>query len=158
MARSASEKNSSTQGKGSTKDPFNFTETLRTFASMQSPIDREIWLQQHRKNIEALTAANTMAAEVMKSISQLQTSFIKQAFEEMTSYIRECSQNLKPADLNKKAEPLRKQVDLMTDHSKNVANMLAQSNRQIYDVFHQRFQQSVEDVKDAAKSSGRKKH
>jgi len=158
MARSSSDNNASEQDKDPIKDPFNFTETFRAFASMQPPIDRDIWMQQHRKNIEALTAANTMAAEVVKSISQLQTKFIKQAFDEMASYMRECSQTLKPTDLSKKAEPLRKQVDLMTDHSKNITDMLAQSNRQIYDVFHQHFQESVQDVKDKPNNSSRKKH
>jgi hypothetical protein len=148
MARSADNTSNGTQNKNNINDPFNLKETLQSFASMKSPVDRDALMQQHRKNIEALTAANAMAAEVMKSIGSLQTKFIKQAFDEMACYMRECTQNLKPADLSKKTEPLRKQVDLMTDHGKNIANILAQSNRQIYDVFHSRFQEGVEDMKE----------
>jgi phasin family protein len=157
MGRSSKETSNGKQ-KSNPNDPFDFAETLRTFASMPLPIDHDVLMQQHRKNIEALSAANTMAAEVMKSISQLQTKFIKQAFDDMASYMRACTQNLKPTDLSQKAEPLRKQVDRMTDHGKNVANLLAQSNRQIYNVFHSRFQEGVEDMKDTAGKPTRKKH
>jgi hypothetical protein len=154
MVRSTSNATNGSHNKNNTDDPFNFTETLRAFTN---PMDGNVLMQQHRKNIEALTEANTMAAEVMKSISQLQTSFVKQAFDEMATYMRECTHNLQPTDLSKNAEPMRKQADIMAEHSKNIASMLEQSNRGIYDVFHDRFQESVEEMQEAA-TTARKKH
>src|ERR1700748_2850446 len=61
MARSTSSTASGAQNKSTMNDPFNMNEALRAFTTS---MDRDAFMQQHRKNIEALTAANTMAAEV----------------------------------------------------------------------------------------------
>lgn len=133
---------------GKNADPFNYSEMLKNFKNMPlKGLNREKLLEQHRKNLEALTNASNMAADVVKSISQLQTQFIKEAFEEMATFMREYTHKMKAGNFEKPSKPVSDHVAQWLDQSNKIANMLSQSNRQIYDVFHERIEEGMEEFK-----------
>lgn len=132
------------------QDPFNLMDMWRSLSSMRMPLmDRDTMMHQHRKNLEALTECNSMCADVMKSIGQLQTQFVKQAFDEMASYMQEFTKNLGKGNFEQNTNIVKGQVNSFVEHSNKIANMLSQSNKQIYDVFQSRIQEGMDELKNA---------
>ena len=59
-------------------------------AGMNKPhVHKEAVMENHRKNLTAIQDANKMAVEVIKTIAQLQSQYVKQTFEDMNAMMRE---------------------------------------------------------------------
>jgi len=116
---------------------------------------KEAVMENHRKNLTAIQDANKMAVEVIKTIAQLQSQYVKQTFEDMNAMMREImSSSSKPASAgNSKshAEKIKTAMTRAFDHSTNVANVVAKSHQEIYHKMHDRFSETVDHMKDASK-------
>lgn len=134
-------------------DPLNFMDMMKNFANFPMIVDRETMLKQHRKNLEAFNNCNAMALEVMKSIGQLQTQFLKQAFEEIATSMKDFVQNTDKKDMSHHTDTMHNQVKRWTDYGTNVSSLLSKSHRQMYDVINTHFQESVEDAKEMSKKT-----
>lgn len=130
-------------------------EMFKTFAaSMKTPkVDREAMIENHRKNLEVMNDASKMAMEVLKSIAQLQSQYVKQTFEEMNSALREMMAAKKPETENQWESHASKIKEAMTkafDHSASIANVVVKSHRDIHGKLHDRFSEGMEHLKDSA--------
>ena len=130
-------------------------EMFKTFAeSLRKPkIDREAMMENHRKNLDAMNDANKMAMEVIKSIAQLQSQYVKQTFEEMNSALREMMSAKKPEVENQCETHASKIKEAMTkaiDHTASIANVVVKSHRDIHGRMQDRFAEGMDHLKDSA--------
>lgn len=134
-----------------TQNPFQkVQETIKEFTSKMPGLDKEAMMHSHKKNMEALTEANKMAIEVMKSIAQLQTQYVKQTFEDISSIMRETISNA-PASkemLDKQSQHTKTQVDKAFEHSSNISAKLAKSQKEIFDLMHSRYHEGAKEIFD----------
>ncbi|WP_010302780.1 phasin family protein [Candidatus Odyssella thessalonicensis] len=143
------------------QNPFQSMQDMMKDMSqkMASGIDKESMMLSHRKNMEALTEANRMAIEVMKSITQLQSQYVKQTFEDMASIMKD-SMAHPPASkeaVAKHANHVKSQVEKAVSHSKNVAGTIANSQKEIFDLMHKRYSESMSEMIDL-REKNRTKH
>ncbi|MBY0281524.1 MAG: phasin family protein [Alphaproteobacteria bacterium] len=130
-------------------------EMFKTFAeNLRKPkVDREAMMENHRKNIEAMNDANKMAMEVIKTIAQLQSQYVKQTFEEMNSALREMMSVKKPEVENKWETHASKIKDAMTkaiDHTASIANVVVKSHRDMHGKMQDRFAEGMDHMKESA--------
>lgn len=118
--------------------------------------DRETRLHHHKKNIEALGETNKMATEVMRNVAQLQQQYIKQAFEGMSSMMKESAQHgVKKDAWQKHTEHLKEHITRSIDHRTNVAGVIAKSHKDMYEHIKGHVAEHMKDVK---KSNDKTKH
>ena len=120
-------------------------------------IDRDELINNHRKNLEAMNDANKMAMDVMKTVTTLQSQYIKQTFEDFTAIIREMSQKPLSADgLQNQSSRLKESVSKAVDHTSALANIIVKSNGEFYKKMQNNMNESFEEMKYQAAS--KKKH
>jgi phasin family protein len=139
-------------------NPFNaVNEMYAQFMKDQKmpQMDKSAMFATHRKNLESLNEANKMAADVMKSIATLQGQFIRQAFDDMTSFMRDAmTQKLTP---EVQGEKIKGAVAKAMEHSSNIANIMLKSNQDIFKSMQNKFKEGMEDLQETTKSMGSKK-
>lgn len=134
-----------------TYNPFQkVQDTIKEISNKMPILDREAMMSSHKKNMEALTEANKMAIEVMKSIAQLQSQYVKQTFEDMTSIMRDTMghQNSSKEILEKQSNHMKDQVQKAFDHGASITSTLAKSQREIFDIMHNRYHQGAQETFD----------
>jgi phasin family protein len=120
-------------------------------------IDRDELINNHRKNLEAMNDASKMAMDVMKTITTLQSQYIKQTFDDFTAIIREISQKPLSADsLKNQSSRLKESVSKAVDHTSTLANIIVKSNGEFYKKMQNNMNESFEEMKYQA--AGKKKH
>ena len=142
-----------------TQNPFHkVQETMKEISSKMPILDREAMMSGHKKNMEALTEANKMAIEVMKSITQLQSQYIKQTFEDVTSIMRDTMghQNSSKEKIEKHSNHMKDQVQKAFDHGANITSTLAKSQREIFDIMHNRYHQGAQEACDLQEKVAKK--
>lgn len=137
-----------------TADAFkSFSETMKA-----PTFDRETVIQNHKKNVEAINDANKMAVEVLKTISQLQTQYMRQTFDDIGSMVRDMASTQGKRDQNPMAAHSDRMRQMMTrsfDHSSEIAKLMAKSQQDSYGKFSEQFSQHFDEFKRAAE---KKKH
>ncbi|MBW8308936.1 MAG: phasin family protein [Candidatus Paracaedibacteraceae bacterium] len=113
-------------------------------------MDKESMMMSHRKNMEALTEANRMAVEVMKSIAQLQSQYVKQTFDDMASVMKDAMAHppVSKEAMTKHSDHVKSHVEKAVGHSSNVASTLAKSQKEIFDLMHKRYNDGLEEMID----------
>ncbi len=129
-------------------------EMFKAFASnMKKPkIDREAIMNNHRKNLDAINDANKMAVEVIKTIAQLQSQYVRQTFDDINSMMREMSAS-QPSSHQQWESHAGKIKEVMTkalDHSANIANVMVKSNHELYGKMQDRFNEHLDEMKEKA--------
>lgn len=125
-----------------TQNPFQKAqEKIKDISKKMPVIDKQAMMSSHKKNMEALTEANKMAIEVMKSIAQLQSQYVKQTFEDMTSIMRDTLSHPKKSKdmVEKRSHHLKDQVQKAFDHGATITSTLAKSQKEIFDLMHSRY-------------------
>ncbi|HLD95033.1 MAG TPA: phasin family protein [Alphaproteobacteria bacterium] len=144
--------------------------TFNPFAgmSMKNPfMEKEDLMSGHRKNLESLTDAAKMAAEVTKSVAQLQGQFVKQLFGDMQAWGKNLEELFsKEAKIENQASRMKDTFNQGMDHGMKLATIVRQGQKDIYDVFKKRMEENFSDfqnrgkeaMKTAAEMTGQKKH
>lgn len=126
-----------------TQTAKNMFEKFASQAPKVPKIDYEALMIGHKKNIEALTDANKMATEVLKSIAQLQGQFVKQAFADINQAMQDvASKKDENADkLSASADAMKQTFTKALEHAGQIGNVLKNSGNQI----HARMKEHAED-------------
>jgi phasin family protein len=139
---------------GDNSDMFN---KFSDFKNMSDLFDKEKIMKSHRKNIEALTEANKMAVDVLKSLAQLQSQYMKKSFEDMTNMIQGSMKTGDKANPTEKhATAIKGHIDRTLEHSQAITSTLAQSHRDIYQLFHNRMTSGVKEAKESTEALKKK--
>ena len=130
----------------SAKDAF---EKFSSHAHTLKP-DHAATIASHKKNLEALNDANKMAADVMKSIANLQSQFVKQTFEDLNSMMRGLMTQKpgQPIDLVAHSESVKNSFQRTMEHAKSVGGVLSSSGKEIHARMHGRLDEAKEELKE----------
>lgn len=132
----------------SQSNPYEF------FSSMMKnlTVDRDALLSSHRKNIEALTEATKMASDVMRSLTQMQQQYVKQAFESMSSMVKEnVNKGVNQDTFKQQAESFKNHMNQSLEHGVTVASVVSKSQKQLYEMMKDHVNQHVESFQKKAK-------
>ena len=133
----------STQDHTSSADNYNDTyqqsgnpamDMFKAFAQQgKAMMDRDAMINNHRKNIEAMNDASKTAMDLLKSVTTLQNQYVRQAFEDFNSMLRDMVQAPQtPEQLEKQASRLKESMTKAMDHTSNVANIIVKTNSDFY--------------------------
>ena len=128
--------------------------------NMKAPqVDRDGMINNHRKNLESINDANKMAIEVMKSISNLQTQYIRQTFEDFNTMLRDMTSTPPSQEQwQNQSSRLKEAMSKAIDHSSSIANIVVKSNADIYSKMQNRMTDSFEGLKDVPASASKYKN
>jgi len=112
-------------------------------------VDVETLVAAQRKNIEALTAANRLAYEGVQAVMKRQVEILRQTMEEVASATRDLSEPGTPQDKAAKQTELAKDVfERALANMRELAEMMARSNSEAFDLLNKRYTQSLEEFRE----------
>lgn len=126
---------------------FDLTKYLADFKA--PGVDVDALVSTHKKNIEAMTAANKLAYESFQTIARRQAEILRQGLEDVSSV------SAAPvSDLSSVNDRIAQQTVLVKDafeknlsNVKELAELLIKSNNEVFDLLSARFSQSLEELK-----------
>lgn len=112
-------------------------------------VDHKALVENHKKNLKVLNEANKKAAEVMKSVSALQSQFAKQTFEDLNTMMRGMMTKKpgEPVNPLAHAETIKNSFQRAIDHAHHVSSLLSKSGKEIHATMHERMEEGKEEVK-----------
>ncbi len=111
-------------------------------------MDKEMYMNNQRKVVDALSDANKMAMEVAKTLSSLQNQFMKQAFEDMNIIMKSMSAApMSPESWKVQANAMKDSMSKAVEHSSNMSNTVIKSQSDLYNKFQNHFQDAFEEMK-----------
>lgn len=114
--------------------------------------DLEKLLTAQRKNLEALTAANRLAAEGYQAVAKRQTEIVKEGMQEMVAGMKGMMTGGSPeANAGKQAEFARQAFEKALANARELAELVAKSNSEALDVINKRVAESLEELKGMGK-------
>ncbi len=123
-------------------------EKFSDFAKASKPNHAKI-MENHKKNLEALSDANKIAADVMKSLAKMQSEFVKQTFEDINAMMRNAMTQKpgQPIDVSNYSDVIQHSLQRTADHAKNVRSTLSNSGKEIHAKVKDRLEEVSEDIK-----------
>ena len=133
-------------------NPFWDMDITKVMGDMKLPgVDLEALMASQRKNIEALTAANTLAFEGFQAVATRQTEILRQTMEELQKMMTEVMSAGSPEDrVAKQAELAKSAFEKALSNMKEVAEMVTKSNTEATSVISNRISDSLEELKSMA--------
>ena len=129
----------------------NFTKKAKdVFEKVKgAAIDHKTVIAHHKKNLEVLNHAHKKTAEVMKSIANLQSQFVKQTFADLNSIMRGAMTKKpgQPADLSAHTDTIKNSFHRAVEHAHSVSSMISDSHKEIHAHVHERMEEGKEEVK-----------
>ena len=115
-------------------NPFqSFRENMRNMIE-----NRDTRFSSHKKHMEALSEAQKTAMDMVKSISNMQQQYMKQAFDNASTMMRDMmSQGTSTVSWAKQGEHIKNHMTQSIDHGVNLAEMLGKSHKEICDSMKQ---------------------
>ena len=135
---------------------LNFLDTdfSKAFAGFTLPgFDAETVLASQRKNVEALTQANQLAAEGLQAVVKRQVEIAKEAIEEASTLLRDITKPSAPEDrIAKNADLLKQAFEKGLAHARELTGTLAKGNAEAFDVITKRVSEGLDEIKTTSKS------
>lgn len=133
---------------------MDFSQYMKDFKVPGMPVDG--LMDSQRKNVEALTSANKLAMESAQALAKRQS----EVFQEMMSQLTEVSKGMMASGGNpEKVEAQTKAVQGLFESSlktmKEMADMVAASNKEVFEVLNKRMNEGVEEMKTAVDTAAK---
>jgi phasin family protein len=124
------------------------------FSDYQIPgLDMSAVIEHQRKNIEALTAANRQALEGVQAVAMRQSEILRETMDEAVGALKDLSSSGGPTEAaSKQAQLLGKALERALTNMRELAEMAAKSNTDAFEVVKTRMTDSVEEIKQLAKT------
>ncbi|MFD1625733.1 phasin family protein [Azospirillum griseum] len=134
-----------------TSNPFLEFDPSKLLGDFKLPgVDVEAILSSQRKNIEALTAANQLAAEGFQAVLRRQAEILRASVEEASGYVNDVLTAGTPeAKAAKQAELVKAAFEKSLANARELAELIAKSNTEAADVLSKRVSESLEELKTA---------
>ena len=138
------------------KNPFDVFSSLDLESMMkqfQIPgMDTSSMVASQKRNMEAITEANRVAAEGMQALAKRQMEFAQQAFDEMREAYQGFGAVENPQEAaQKQGELVQESFGKAVTNLREMAEMVAQSNSEAFEVVNQRMNESMEEFKSLLK-------
>lgn len=125
-------------------------EFTRMFAEMKFPAapDTEALLGAHRRNMEALSAANRIAMEGAQAVAKRHMEIMQQTMAELTDSMRALATTEAPqAKAAKQAEMVKLAYEHAVANTRELSDLIQRSNREALEQLNKRFIDAMEEVK-----------
>ena len=142
-----------------TRNPFLEMDVTKLMGEFKLPgVDLDKMADAQRKNVEALTAANQLAAEGFQAVARRQGEIMRQTLEAAARSMRDMMDHSAPEDrMAKQAELVKSAFENALSNMRELAEMVTKSNTEACDVINRRISESLDELKDMIKKpSGRK--
>jgi phasin family protein len=128
---------------------FSNFDITRMVSDLKVPgVDVEGILAAQRKNIEALTQANQLAVQGMQAVAKRQAEILSQSMTEVQAAAQELSKAGDAQTMTaKQAELVKSAFEKALANMRELAEMVASSNTEAFDVINKRFAESLNEVK-----------
>jgi phasin family protein len=127
---------------------FDFDVT-KMFADFRfRPFDVEaIWAAQ-RRNLEAFSQANQLAAEGMQALARRQIELTRETFEGFSALLHDLSQPVSPADrIAKNADYAKQMLEKGVNHGREVVTIAAKAGADAAEVLQKRATESLDEMR-----------
>ena len=127
---------------------FDFDMT-KMFADFRfRPFDVEaIWAAQ-RRNIEAFSQANQLAAEGMQALARRQIELTRETFEGFSALLRDLSQPVSAEDrIAKNTDYAKQMLEKGVSHGREVVSIAAKAGADAAEVLHKRATESLDEMR-----------
>lgn len=105
-------------------------------------------MSSQRKNLEAIGEANKVAMEGMQAVAQRQAEIMREAMEAMTKATKDMAAIGSPQEATgKQADMVRESFEKAMANMRELAEMVAKSNSEAFDVVNRRMNESLEEFK-----------
>ena len=141
------------------KQPYSsWSESINTFKEGKLPWgDNEFFMAAYRRNVEFLNTTQQIAVETMRAVTELQTEYMKSAFNQWSERAKEC---LSATSCEEKAachtDIANKTIDQAIEHAREVNSILAKSNSKIIENFQKTAKKNVEETSSLSKKAKEK--
>ncbi len=121
-------------------------------------IDLETWMAVQKRNFEALSEANHLAVQCAQSVTQRQAALLRQTMEDVRRVTREMTASGSPEEKAARQAELAKEAFVVaTTNMRELAEMVAKSTNEAFDVISKRVTESLDEIKDALAKKQAKK-
>ncbi|BBK33975.1 phasin family protein [Stella humosa] len=133
----------------SNPNPFLDFDVTRMMSDFRVPgFDTEALMAAQRRNIEALTKANQLAAEGMQAVMRRQAEIMRQTMEEASRMMGSIAQAGGPErQAVKQAEVAKTAFEAAIANMKEIADLMARANQDTYAVINKRVAEGMDEVR-----------
>ena len=108
-------------------------------------------MAMQRKNMEALTSANQLAAEGFQTVAKRQAEIIKESIEDFTSALKDLMAAGSPENnAAKQADVAKRTFERTIANMRELAELAAKSNAEAFEVINKRMVESIDELKEMA--------
>jgi phasin family protein len=130
----------------------------KMFTEMKLPPvpDGEALLGAHRRNLEALSAANRIALEGAQAVAKRHMEIMQQTMAEVSEQIRALSGTESPsAKAARQAELLKQAYEHAVANAKELGDLIQRANAEAINTLNQRFTEAMDEVKQLVAKSAK---
>jgi phasin family protein len=130
-----------------------FFDMTKAFGEFRLPgLDVEAVVTTQRKNLEALTQANQLAAEGVRALAQRQVEIAQQAFQETSALLREWTQPGAPEErLARNVEAVKQAFETGLATARELNEMTTKASTDVFSVITRRMSQGFDELRLYAK-------
>jgi phasin family protein len=129
-------------------NPFDFDVT-KFFADFRyKPIDVEaVWAAQ-RRNIEALSQANHAAVEGVQALARRQIELTREAFEGITTLLRDLAQPVSTEErIAKNTDYVKQMLDKSMSHTREVTGIATRAGAEAAEILRKRTVEGLDELR-----------
>jgi phasin family protein len=134
-------------------------EFARMFSELKMPAipDAEAVLTAHRRNFEALSAANRIALEGAQTVAKRHMEIMQQTMAELSDSLRSLSSAEAPsAKAARQTELLKRAYERTVSNTKELSDLIQRSNGEALGLLNKRFAEAMDEVKQLMAKSAHK--
>lgn len=123
---------------------------MKLFRDMKLPAlpDMEAVLSTYQRNLEVLSQANRVALEGAQTVAKRHMEILQQTMSELTENMQALSAIESPqAKAAKQAELLKRAYERAVANTKELSDLIRQSNAEALQLLNQRFMETMDEVK-----------
>jgi phasin family protein len=125
----------------------------RMFTEMKLPPmpDSEALLAAHRRNVEALSAANRIALEGAQAVAKRHMEIMQQTMAELSEQLRALASTETPsAKAARQADLLKQSYEHAVANAKELTDLIQRANAEAVGAINRRFVEAIDEVKQLA--------
>lgn len=120
--------------------------------------DMDSMMSAHKRNLEAMTAANQAIADSFQAIAKRQTEIMRDYMESLSTAIKEVVSAGSPeASAQRQAEFAKKTMENAVSNMREFAEMTSRSGTEVFEMVNRQVMQNLDQLKGKAKPEGGKR-
>jgi len=134
------------------------SDMTRAFRDMRFPSmipDSGALMAAHRRNMEALSAANRLALEGAQAVARRHMEIMQSTMSELSEHVREIASTDTPAHkAAKQAELVKKSYERAVANIRELSDLIQRSNGEALGLLNERFKEAMDEVKQLLEKTG----